>query len=100
MRITLEAYVERSTECIMTNKYCFDLVCKQKDHEEVLNAMHILCKEGRKKHALWIYGPPNTGKSTILQYLSEIFIADKISFIKSGYVTRHILPKWKEDVKP
>ena len=79
MRESLEAYVKANPEQEGT-----DCIQKLRDshHYECLKAVYdvFLAPHERKSHLVWIWGSANTGKSTFIEALEEIFSCQKISF--------------------
>ena len=51
-------------------------------HLECLEAFYRICLERKdpKKNLLWLYGAPNSGKSTFINHLASIFCCQEFNF--------------------
>ena len=50
-------------------------IIEKSGHQEFIDQFVKYCilKKEKKRGAVWLYGAPNTGKTSIIAYLKEIF---------------------------
>lgn len=86
MTETLNEYIDENEPEDGTDYKASVLKIVTAGHEEVLETIRetFFQRLDHKKRLVWLYGSRNTGKSTLIRYLEQIFVSQKFNF-KGAY---------------
>lgn len=67
-------YLNRHKSKIALQKWLDDYIGRDKSHEMLHMLLQVANDEAARKHCTYLYGEPNTGKSTLIAFVADACI--------------------------